>query len=139
MHHIHDKVSCHWQRLMYINCVLFFQVSCGVLVPLPGIKPIPFALEALRFNHQEILHYILFFFFFFLLIHLFGYAHCGMWGLLIVACGIQFPEQGWNLGPMHWEHRVLATGPPEKSPILHSYNITLYITLSVKVQRDFKI
>ena len=22
--------------------------------------------------------------------------------------------RGWNLGPLHWEHRVLATGPPGK-------------------------
>ena len=31
-----------------------------------------------------------------------------------LSCG-QFPDQGWNLGPLHWEHRVLATGPPGKS------------------------
>ena len=31
------------------------------------------------------------------------------------ACGIQFPVQGSNLGPLHWEVRVLATGPPGKS------------------------
>ena len=30
-------------------------------------------------------------------------------------CQIQFPDQGLNLGPLHWEHRVLATGPLEKS------------------------
>ena len=71
---------------MCINCVLFFQVSCGVLVPLPGIKPIPFALEALRFNHQELLHYILFFFtysFIWLcpLWHV-GSFNCGMWDLV---------------------------------------------------------
>ena len=30
------------------------------------------------------------------------------------ACQIQFPDQGWNLGPLHQEHRVLATGPPGK-------------------------
>ena len=23
--------------------------------------------------------------------------------LLVVACGIQFPDQGWNPGPLHWE------------------------------------
>ena len=32
---------------------------------------------------------------------------CGMWDLV--------PRQGSNLGPLHWEHRVLATGPPRKS------------------------
>ena len=35
---------------------------------------------------------------------------------LVVACGIQFPDLGLNLGPLHWEPRVLATGPPGKSP-----------------------
>ena len=31
------------------------------------------------------------------------------------ACGIQFPHQGSNPGPLHWERRVLPTGPPGKS------------------------
>ena len=35
--------------------------------------------------------------------------------ILVAACGIQFPDQEWNPGPLHWEHGVLATGPPEKS------------------------
>ena len=35
---------------------------------------------------------------------------------LIEACGIQFPDQGLNLGPLRWERRVSATGPPGKSP-----------------------
>ena len=34
--------------------------------------------------------------------------------LLVGACGIWFPDQGWNLGPLLWEHS-LATGPPGKS------------------------
>ena len=33
-------------------------------------------------------------------------------GSLVVICGISFPDQGWNLGPLHWQRRVLATGPP---------------------------
>ena len=35
--------------------------------------------------------------------------------VLVVTCGIQFPHQGSNLGPLHWECGVLATGPPGKS------------------------
>ena len=31
--------------------------------------------------------------------------------VLVAACRIQFLDQGWNLGPLHWEHRVPATGP----------------------------
>ena len=38
------------------------------------------------------------------------------WGL---SCGMLFLDQGLNPGPLHWEHRVLATGPPGKS--LESY------------------
>ena len=35
--------------------------------------------------------------------------------LLTVSCGIQFPDQGMNLGPLHCKRRLLATGPPGKS------------------------
>ena len=34
---------------------------------------------------------------------------------LAVACGISSPDQGTNPGPLYWEFRVLATGPPGKS------------------------
>ena len=33
---------------------------------------------------------------------------------LSAACGIWFPDQGWNLGSLHWEYGVLATGPTGK-------------------------
>ena len=35
--------------------------------------------------------------------------------LLVEACVIYFPDQGSNLGLLHWEHRVLGTGLPGKS------------------------
>ena len=35
--------------------------------------------------------------------------------LLIVACGIWLPDQGSNLGPLHWKHGTLATGSPGKA------------------------
>ena len=35
---------------------------------------------------------------------------------LVSAGGIYFPDQGQNLGPLHWEHGASATGPPGKSP-----------------------
>ena len=38
-----------------------------------------------------------------------------MCSLLVAVCVIQFPNQGSNLGSLHWEHGVLATGPPGKS------------------------
>ena len=48
--------------------------------------------------------------------------HCSARGLSVAACespasarGIQFPDQGSHLGPLHRELAVLATGPPRKS------------------------
>ena len=35
--------------------------------------------------------------------------------VLVVACGVEVTDQGWNPSPLHWEYRVLATGPPGKS------------------------
>ena len=35
--------------------------------------------------------------------------------LFAAVCGIQFPNQGSNPGPLHWELEVLATGPPRES------------------------
>ena len=32
-----------------------------------------------------------------------------------MACGSSSPDQGLNMGPLHWEHGVLATGSPGKS------------------------
>ena len=32
--------------------------------------------------------------------------------LLTVACGVSFPDQGWDPDPLHWEDGILATGPP---------------------------
>ena len=36
----------------------------------------------------------------------------------IAASGLYFPDQGSKLGPLHWEHGVLATEPLEKSHLL---------------------
>ena len=38
--------------------------------------------------------------------------------LLVAACGIQFPDQESNLGPLYWQHRILATGPPGSPRVL---------------------
>ena len=43
-----------------------------------------------------------------------------------MAGGIQFSNQGLNLGPLHWELRVPATGPPEKFPMGSSYILFFY-------------
>ena len=38
-----------------------------------------------------------------------------IWLCQVAACGIQFPDQGSNPGPLPWEHRALATGSTGKS------------------------
>ena len=40
---------------------------------------------------------------------------CSKHSPLTAACEIQFPDQRWNPGALHCEHRVLATGPSGKS------------------------
>ena len=42
-----------------------------------------------------------------------------------------FPHQGLNLHPLHWKHRVLTTGPPEKS--------STWILISGSASRDPKL
>ena len=49
-------------------------------------------------------------FFIFIFKYLFIWLH---W--VFAAYRISFPNQGSNLGPLHSEHGVLATGPPGKS------------------------
>lgn len=52
---------------------------------------------------------------------------CGIWifspvvacwihslGMCALSFGIEFPNQGWHLGSLHFELGVLATGLPEK-------------------------
>ena len=55
---------------------------------------------------------------------------------IVAACGILFPDQGLNLGPLHWKHRVLATGPSGKSSsklflLIHYHAGKLHSTHSV--------
>ena len=38
-----------------------------------------------------------------------SHMHSGV-DLLIEACRTQFPDQGCILSPLHWEHRIVATG-----------------------------
>ena len=42
---------------------------------------------------------------------------CGMW---ILSCCIwdQYPDQGWNPGPLHWKLGVSPTVPPGKSLVI---------------------
>ena len=40
--------------------------------------------------------------------------------VLLVACGIQFPDQEANPGTLNWEHAVLATGEGNGTPLQYS-------------------
>ena len=74
--------------------------ACGIWVPRPEIEPTPPALEdgALSPGVGLCLYYV------FIWLH----------QVLVTACGISFPDQGLNPGSLHWELRVLTTGPPGK-------------------------
>ena len=45
--------------------------------------------------------------------------NCGLWD--------QFPDQGSNLGPLHWEHRVLVTGSTVKSPFAFFFFLNQFL------------
>ena len=84
------RLSCPWDfpgKTTAVGC--HFPSPEGL--PGPGIEPMSPALQANSLPP----------------------SHRG--SLLAATCGIQFPDQGLNLGPLHSEHRVLAAGPPEKS------------------------
>ena len=52
--------------------------------------------------------------------------------LSVEACGIWFPDQGRNLGPLHGELGVLAAGPPGKSPAHPLLKVhALYVSISL--------
>ena len=66
--------------------------------------------------------WVFFFLLLFIYSYLFGYTGSLLQHLrsLFVACGIEFHDQGLNL-MLHWEHRVLATGPPGEI-LNHQFN-----------------
>ena len=53
--------------------------------------------------------------------------------LLVAGWGISFPEQGLNQGPLHWERRLLATGPLGNSTICTFRNFEIYNTVLLTV------
>ena len=48
---------------------------------------------------------------------------CGIFSseLLVAACRIYFPDQGWNLGLLPWDWGVLAPGAPGSSFFFPSF------------------
>ena len=86
--------SCLWTHSSAQQNSFFFNIYLFIYLAVPGLSCS--TQDLFQLQHVESL----------------VVAH----GLLVVACGIQFPDQGWNPGSLHWEREVLATGPPGKSP-----------------------
>ena len=70
--------------------------------------------QILEGNWGEFL-FILFIWLCWVLITPHGIFHFGHAGSLLVGWEIQFFNTRSNSSPLHWERRVIATGPPEKS------------------------
>ena len=58
---------------------------------------------------------------------------------LVAACGISLPDQGSNLGPLHWEQSVLATGLPGKSLELVLLMTTLLLCFNTPVATSYRL
>jgi len=51
-------------------------------------------------------------------------------GLQLWHVGCRSPDEASSLGPLHWEHGVLATGLPEKTQsYTFFFNINLFILI----------
>ena len=63
---------------------------------------------------------------------------CSMWHLLVVAwavaCGKEFPDQGSNPGPLHWERKVLAT---RGSPYLSYWWLLPRFFISTRIPKQW--
>ena len=49
--------------------------------------------------------------------YIYIYLFIGLFWVLAVACGIQFSDQGSNLGPQHWEQGSLSHWTTRKVPL----------------------
>ena len=121
------------QRSNMINEISLFH-DLSFTLPL-HYKPSAFLHYHLIFNSFPVafLNNILQLYFF--NIYSFGCSRSSLWhaGSLVVACGIQFLDQGWNMGSLHQEQEVLTTGSPRKAPncLLISSNSTIRILVRV--------
>ena len=78
-------------------------------------KETTFGLEISQ-KDSEIIHDTAFF-------NIYFYLFTWLGEVLVVACGIWFPDQGSNPGSLHWECGVPATGAPGKSQDKVSYGL----------------
>ena len=76
--------------------------------------------------------------FFFLIIYLFCCARSlvGAGGILVGQMGFHSLTRDQTWGPLHWECRVLATGPPGKSRHQHSYLVSPSRKFKVKLNQE---
>ena len=51
--------------------------------------------------------------------------------LLVAACGIQFPNQGANPGPLHWQHG-LSPWAAREVPIIQNLETVCLLTLPTR-------
>ena len=84
-HGMPETTHPSWKRTILLDILLSKSAFCGVTCHVPGDN------------------------FFLKCIYLLGNL------VLVAACGIYFPDQESNSGPLHWELRVLAPEPPGKS------------------------
>ena len=100
----------------------------------------------------EIVGVAFFFFFYCLFCLLFGCTRSQLWhvGSSVMACGIQFPEQGLNLGPLLWDCSLIQwttrEGPtvyfkePTKLMLLYVMHISgaslKFVSSELKVTTD---
>ena len=77
-----------------------------------NIIAVPLNTSESKFPSTYLLSYLSFFsliqFIYFIWLH---------W-VLVTACGIQFPDQGSNPGPLHWQHRILTMDYPRNPSYL---------------------
>ena len=100
--HIIKSLCCTWN-----DYCCFYRI----LVPQPGIKLAPHAVEAQSPNHwttREIPNIMLYVNYIPLLL-LFWMHHA--------TCGILVPWPGAESGPWQWKHGALITAPPGNSPL----------------------
>ena len=86
--------------------ILLSVVTSPISVPKNSVRGLPFLHTLFVICNIPLLYVDLNFFFF----NLFDWVS-------IVACGIYFPDQGSNPGPLHWERRVPASRPSREIPI----------------------
>ena len=126
---------CHFLLFVWVSWPI--HAACKILLPPPGIEPVPSAVKVQSSNHWTTREFPPIFFFFFFYcpsvscsmqdLHCWVQDLChSMWDLQLQHAGSSSPimDQTWAL--LHWEHGVLTTWPPGKS-LLHFKSIFLLV------------